>query len=102
VSLDLQATPPVITSAFAYDTLFGFDSPQYTVSGLGLVLAFDSRDSTINPYRGVYATVELDANPTFLGSSQASTLLSAEFRGYVGMSDAVPRNVPAFCSTSRS
>jgi hypothetical protein len=96
LALDLTSTPPAITSAYAYGMLHGFDPSQYTVSGLGPALAFDSRDSTINPYRGLYAALEFDANPTFLGSSRPSTFLSGEFRAYVGMSDAVPRNVLAF------
>lgn len=94
--LDLEAAPPVVTSSFAYSTAFGFDPGQYNVSGVGLAGLFDSRDSTINPYRGLYAAADFSWNPSWLGSSRDSTVLHAEFRAYVGMDPAVPRNVLAF------
>jgi hypothetical protein len=95
-SLDLQASPPVVTSHYAYSVLEGFSTGAYTVSGASLNVAFDNRDSTINPYRGYYANLSYQWNPTFLGSSQNSSLLSGEARAYLGLSRAVPRNVIAF------
>src|SRR5262249_17411107 len=74
-SLDLQASPPAVTSHYAYSTLNGFSTGAYTVSGVSLSVAFDSRDSTINPYRGYYANLSYLWNPTFLGSSQNSSLI---------------------------
>lgn len=95
-SLNLSASPPVVTSHFAYNTIYGFDTAEYTVSGLSLDALYDSRDSTINAYRGTYGHAAFRFNPTWLGSSQASTLLYGEFRAYVGLCDEVPRNVLAF------
>ena len=95
-SLDLSLTPPVVTSHYAYSTYFGFSTAAYTVSGVSIDALFDNRDSTINPYRGLYAHLSFGVFPTWLGSSQESTMLSAEFRYYLGLSDAVPRNVLAF------
>jgi hypothetical protein len=94
-SLDLQASPPVVTSHYAYSKLNGFSTGAYTVSGVTLNIAYDDRDSTINPYRGYYANLSYLWNPTFLGSSQDSSLISAEARAYVGLSSSVPRNVIA-------
>src|SRR5262249_15753122 len=54
-NLNLQALPPVVTSHYAYSVLEGFSTGAYTASGVSLNVAFDSRDSTINPYRGYYA-----------------------------------------------
>jgi hypothetical protein len=96
VDLNLSATPPVVTSNYAYSIAQGFDPNQYTVSGVAASALFDSRDSTINPYRGFYANLTFAWNPTWLGSSQGSTALHAEFRAYVGMDAAIPRNVLAF------
>jgi hypothetical protein len=95
-SLDLQASPPVVTSHYAYSLVEGFSTGAYTVSGASLNVAFDNRDSTINPYRGYYANLSYEWNPTFLGSSQNSSLISGEARAYLGLSSAVPRNVIAF------
>ena len=95
-SLDLQASPPVVTSHYAYSLLYGFSTGAYTLSGASLNVAFDNRDSTINPYRGYYATLSYQWNPTFMGSNKNSSVISGEARAYLGLSSSVPRNVIAF------
>jgi hypothetical protein len=95
-ALNVTSTPPVITSHYAYSQVNGFNTTTYALSGVALDLLYDSRDSTLNPYRGVYANLSFGGNPTWLGSSEGSTLFGAEFRAYLGLSDAVPRNVIAF------
>ncbi len=94
--LDLSASPPVVTSHYAYSTLEGFGTKAYNTSGLSLNVLYDTRDSTINAYRGVYASLSYQWNPTWFGSSQSSSFVSAELRTYLGLSSAVPRNVLAF------
>jgi hypothetical protein len=94
--LNLSATPPVLTSSYAYSRYYGFNSNQYNVVSVGLEALYDSRDSTIDPYRGYYANFVFRGNPTWLGSSKDSTQLYGEFRTYVGLDDAIPRNVLAF------
>jgi hypothetical protein len=95
-SLDLAAPSPVVTSHYAYSTYYGFNPSEYTLAGVTLNAVFDSRDSTINAYRGIYAQLALGGFPTWLGSSQGSTMVGVDFRAYLGLSDAVPRNVLAF------
>jgi len=95
-SLDLAAPNPVVTSHYAYSTYYGFDPGAYTLSGVTLNAVYDSRDSTINAYRGLYAQLAFGGFPTWLGSSQGSTMVGVDFRAYLGLSDAVPRNVLAF------
>jgi hypothetical protein len=95
-SLDLAAPSPVVTSHYAYSTYYGFNPSEYTLSGVTLNAVHDSRDSTINAYRGIYAQLALGGFPTWLGSSQGSTMVGVDFRAYLGLSDAVPRNVLAF------
>jgi len=92
---DLHGDPPVVTSYHAYTEQFGFNPNQSTVSGVTLDVLFDSRDSTINPYRGVYAQLSYGVFPTWLGSDQASTTLSGELRTYTGLSQTMPRHVIA-------
>jgi hypothetical protein len=94
--LDLSASPPVVTSHYAYSVLEGFGTKAYNTSGLSLNVLYDTRDSTINAYRGVYASLSYQWNPTWFGSSKDSSLLSAELRAYLSLSAAVPRNVLAF------
>ncbi len=95
-SLDLGATPPVVTSHYAYSMYYGFNPGEYTLSGVTLNAVYDSRDSTINAYRGIYTQLAFGGFPTWLGSSQGSTMVGIDFRAYLGLSDAVPRNVIAF------
>ena len=94
--LDLAAAPPVVTSHYAYSTMNGFGTAAYTTSGVGLEAVLDSRDSTINAYRGWYLNASLRAYPKALGSTRDATLAYGEARTYVGLSDDVPRNVLAF------
>jgi len=95
-SLNLSVNPPVVTSHYAYSVLKGFDPSAYTLSGVSVDVLYDSRDSTINPYRGLYAHLAYGVFPTWLGSSHTSSQVAAEFRCYLGLSDDVPRNVLAF------
>ncbi len=94
--LNLNVTPPVVTSSYAYSRYYGFNPTQYNIVSVGLEVLYDSRDSTINPYRGVYANLVFRGNPTWLGSSQDSTQLYGELRTYVGLDPNIPRNVLAF------
>ena len=95
-SLDLAAPSPVVTSHYAYSTYYGFNPSEYTLSGVTLNALYDSRDSTINAYRGIYAQLALAGFPTWLGSTKGSTMVGVDFRAYVGLSESVPRNVLAF------
>src|SRR5262249_58541070 len=90
------AARPVHPSHYAYSAVEGFGTKAYNTSGLSLNVLYDTRDSTINAYRGVYASLSYQWNPTWFGSSKDSSLLSAELRTYIGLSSAVPRNVLAF------
>ena len=91
--MDLQTAAPEVGPNYAYSVAYGFNPGQYVVSGAALAALYDSRDSTINPYRGLYGAASFTVNPTWLGSSQASTSVDAQFRAYVPLSDDVPRNV---------
>jgi Omp85 superfamily domain len=93
--LDLAATPPVVTSHYAYSRLKGFDPDAYTASGLSLEAISDARDSTIAPYRGWYAHLRFTGYPTWLGSTRSSSVVSAEGRAYLALSRSDPRNLLA-------
>ena len=95
-NLNLQSSPQVITSHYAYCEQFGFSPAAYGASGVGAEVLYDSRDSTISAYRGWYASGSFRAYPRALGSSQDATFAQAEVRTYLGLSDEVPRNVIAF------
>lgn len=91
--LDLTASPPTITSHYAYNTKYRFNTDKYTLSGLSANYLYDSRDNTVNPYKGIYALATLKLNPKWLGSSKYSSTLWTEFRKYFNVSEAHPRNI---------
>ena len=93
--MDLSGPEPVVSPGYAYNLASGFDPSQGVVSGGTFAVLYDSRDSTIDPYRGFYGSAAFTANPTWLGSSQRSTSMEAQFRVYAPLSDDVPRNVLA-------
>jgi hypothetical protein len=91
--MDLTSATPVPSPAYAYSLAYGFHPAQQVLSGATLAAVYDSRDSTLDAYRGVYVLGSITANPTWLGSSQPSTRVDAQFRTYFPLSDDVPRNV---------
>lgn len=94
--MDLVAPAPVVGPDYAYSLAYGFNPSQGVLSGATLAILYDSRDSSIDPYRGYYGSANLTLNPTWLGSSQTSTGVEAQFRVYAPLSDDVPRNVLGF------
>ena len=71
--LNLAAVPPAVTSHYAYSVFEGFDDTHYSLSGLSLNALWETRDHTLNPYRGVYLQLGVRVNPTWLGSSRPSS-----------------------------
>jgi len=93
--LDLEADTPAITSHYAYSEKYGFETDKYTLSGISANVLYDTRDNTINPYKGRYAFMSLKFNPEWLGSSKSSSMLWAEYRDYFTLKKERPRNLLA-------
>lgn len=96
LNLNLDSVPRQITPHYSYSKLHGFNPKSYTMSGFSLNAMFDSRDNQINAYKGYYARLNYQVNPTFLGSNQNSSQLWTEFRTYIGLSEKTPRHLIAF------
>lgn len=79
-----------------YSKEFDFNPKQYTLSGLSANFVYDTRDNQICPYKGIYANLNYRINPTFLGSSENSSLLFLEFRTYLPLSKNTPRHLIGF------
>jgi outer membrane protein assembly factor BamA len=93
--LDLSATPPVITSFYAYNSKYGFSNDKNTLSGISLNGIYDTRDNINATYKGRYAQLTFRVNPTFLGSDKNSTSLWLEYRDYFDLTKD-HRNMLAF------
>ena len=94
--LNLAAVPPAVTSHYAYSVFEGFDDTHYSLSGLSLNALWETRDHTLNPYRGVYLQLGVRVNPTWLGSSRPSSSVYGELRTYLPVSKTRPRHLVAF------
>jgi outer membrane protein assembly factor BamA len=71
----------------AYSELFGFDLQSQTSAGARASAAWDSRDSAINPSRGLYATLDYQMFfEGFLGGTSTWQELDTELRTYVRLS----------------
>ena len=92
-ALQLDRTPYEVTPHYLYSKRYGFDTAQYTLSGLSLSYVFDSRDNLINPFEGYFVNVNYRFNPEFLGSSKNSSSLWLEFRTYLPLSKKVDRHL---------
>lgn len=80
--VDLNSTPPVITSHFAYNNKYGFNQQKTVLSGISLNTTFDNRDNQNKAYRGNYAFLSYRVNPKFIGSDKNSSTLWMEYRTY--------------------
>lgn len=96
LTLDLDASPALITSHYAYNVANGFDPAEYTTSGTSFNFVVDSRDHTVNPYKGMFLQVAYRTNPTFLGSEENSSQLYIESRLYKRLSEKMPRHLLSF------
>jgi hypothetical protein len=89
---DIKLDTSRLTSHYLYSKKYGFDPKKYDVIGVSLNMVYDSRDNSVNAYKGIYANLNYRYNPEFLGSDQASSTLWSEFRAYVGVSKKNHRN----------
>ena len=96
LDLHLDSIPRQITPHWTYSNLHGFNTEKYTMSGFSINAMYDSRDNQINAYKGYFARLNYQMNPTFLGSTQSSSQLWTEFTTYIGLSKKTPRHLIAF------
>jgi outer membrane protein assembly factor BamA len=95
-SLNLEAEVPVITSHYAYNTLMGYDQGEYASIGTSINAIYDSRDHTVNPYKGAFLQATYRVNSEWLGSTQNHQQLYLETRVYKSLSKKMPRHLIAF------
>ena len=97
-SLKLDTPNVNVTSNYFYSRKYGFDPLRYSTNGLLFKIIQDSRDNTVNPYKGIYASLGFRLNEKFFGGSQASTMLYAEWRNYIPLNKSKPGMILAFWS----
>lgn len=96
LSLDLEAPDTVITSHYAYNTINDISTTGYATSGLSFNLVYDSRDHTVNPYKGAFIQIMNRNNLDKLGSTKNSNAIYMEARLYKSLSPKTPRHLLGF------
>ncbi|MFM2286594.1 MAG: hypothetical protein RLZZ543_2091, partial [Bacteroidota bacterium] len=94
--LDTSLTHTKITNHYHYSIKNGFSPFYYSTSGLIMNLIYDTRDNSINTFKGEYAQLSFRSNHTFLGSSENSTSLFYDFRKYYQLSPDKRGHILAF------
>ena len=95
-SLNLEATVPLITSHYAYNTIAGYPTDKYNSIGTSVNAIYDSRDHTVNPYKGIFAQVSYRVNSKWWGNTLDYQQLYLETRLYKALSKKMPRHIIAF------
>lgn len=65
-----------------YNQFHGFDTTSYVSSGFMLTANYDSRDNTINPFKGLVLSAQYRNYNKFLGSSKNSQQINYQIRNY--------------------
>ncbi len=95
--LDLDLPGLRVTDHYTYSLAKGFNPEKYTTLGLSLDFLYDSRDNSINCYKGAYAQLSYRQNLSFLGSSQTSSSLFYDLRKYFALGHrAADKSILAF------
>jgi outer membrane protein assembly factor BamA len=94
--LRLNPGDTVITSHYAYNKFYGFDTQKYFSSALNLNVIYDTRDNMINPYKGVFLMLNWRSAFKFLGSEKSGNFYQVEWRSFHGLSKKNPRHLMSF------
>jgi len=65
-----------------YNRKYNFDTTNYNNGGIGLLMEFDSRDNTINPYKGYYGVFKYVFNGKYVAGESYWQNAYFEFRNY--------------------
>ena len=94
--LRLNPGDSLITSHYAYNSSYGFNTTRYYSSALNLNVIVDKRDNMINPYKGYYAMISWRGALELLGNKNNASFLYAEWRSFHPISKRTPRHLMAF------
>jgi len=85
-----------LTSHYAYNRHYGFNTNSYMISALNVNLVYDSRDNMINASKGIYALASWRGAFEFLGNKMNGNFFQLEWRSFHGLSKKDPRHLLAF------
>jgi len=94
--LKLDPGDSLITSHYAYNTYYGFDTHKYHSSTVSVRFVMDTRDNMIMPQKGYYLSVNWQGGFKFTGNDRKSNLYQVEWRSFHGLSKRNPTHLLAF------
>ncbi len=96
LKLDLGPEDTLITSHYAYNTNYGFNTEKYYSSAINVNITIDKRDNMINAHKGYYANVAWRGAFEFIGNRTTTNYFEAEWRSFHGVSKKNPAHLIAF------
>ena len=94
--LKLDPGDSLITSHYAYNTYYGFDTEKYFNSAFSVKFVIDKRDNMIQAHKGYYFLLNWQGGIRFTGNDRKSNLYQIEWRSYHGLSKRNPSHLIAF------
>jgi len=94
--LRLNPGDSLITSHYAYNTYYGFDTDKYFSSAINLSFIIDTRDNMINAHKGYFASLSWRGAGKLTGNRTNANIFQAEWRSFHGVSKRNPAHLIAF------
>jgi hypothetical protein len=82
-----------LTYHYNYNQKHGFDNLEYFLTGVSFNMVYDSRDNQVNSSRGWFANINYRFNPVFFDNQKYSSVLYAEYRNFIPLSQKNPRYI---------
>lgn len=94
--LDLEPENQLITSHYAYNKTYGFETDKYYSSALFGSFIIDKRDNMIQPYRGYFMSLGFRGAYKAFGNKNNAEMFSGEWRSFHGLSAKNPAHLIGF------
>jgi hypothetical protein len=96
LKLRLNPGDSLITSHYAYNKYYGYDTESYYASALNVNLILDTRDNMINAYKGHFLLLSWRGALKVVGNKTNANFFHAEWRSFHPLSVKNPRHLMSF------
>lgn len=93
--LRLNSGDTLITSHYAYNKKYGFNTNNYSISTLNINFVIDKRDNIIQAHRGYFLSLNYRGGFEKIGNDRNSNLFQFEWRSFHGLSKRNPSHLIA-------
>lgn len=94
--LNLNPGEEVITSHYAYNTYYAFDTERYYNAAISAMFVIDKRDNMINAYNGYYLSLGWRGALEVIGNRNNTSIFNVEWRSFHPVDKNNPRHLIAF------